>query len=333
MVMMLPQVPDDDAQPTSETRESAMIKLPFSCRIVAAALAAMILIAAPGSPALAQQVVVLVNGEPITALDVTQRAKLIEISTRKAPTRQEALDELIDEKLKLHIARRYKLDISTKDVDAAFDNIATRAGSTPAQFTQALNNAGITADAVKNRIKADMAWGQIIRGKFQANFQIRERDIHDTLASRRKDDQPAVGYEYTLRPILLIVPRGSAEGVIAARQREAEGLRARFQNCEEGIKLARALKDVAVRDPVYRTSADLTAQLREILEKTQEGRLTPPEQTRQGIELYAVCAKKQSTSEVPGKREVREEMMNERFAAQGKAYLKELRAGALIEYR
>ena len=293
----------------------------------------MILIAVPCSPALAQQAVVLVNGEPITALDVTQRAKLMEISTRKAPTRQEALDELIDEKLKLQIARRYKLDITTKEVDAAFDGIASRAGTSTQQFTQALNNAGISADAVKARIKADMAWGQIIRGKFQANFQIRERDIHDKLTSRRKDDQPAVGYEYTLRPILLIVPRGSAEGVIAARQREAEALRTRFQNCDEGIAMARGLKDVAVRDPVYRTSADLTAQLREILEKTQEGRLTPPEQTRQGIELYAVCAKKQSTSEVPGKREVREEMISERFAAQGKAYLKELRAGALIEYR
>jgi peptidyl-prolyl cis-trans isomerase SurA len=310
-----------------------MIKLPLNpCRIVAAALAAMALTVAPHAPAFAQQVAAIVNGEPITVLDVTQRAKLIQISTQKAPTRQEALDELIDEKLKLQIARRYKLDITTKEVDAAFNNIASRAGSSVQQFIQALGNAGISADAVKARIKADMAWGQIIRGKFQANFQIRERDIHDALVSRRKDDQPAIGYEYTLRPILLIVPRGSAEGVFAARVREAENLRGRFQNCEEGIALARGLKDVAIRDPVYRTSADLTTQLLAILEKTPEGRLTPPEQTRQGIELYAVCGRKESTSEVPGKREVREEIMNERFAAQGKAYLKELRAGAMIEY-
>ena len=107
----------------------------------------------------------------------------------------------------------------------------------------------------------------------------------------------------------------------------------RFENCDDGIRLARGLKDVAVRDPVYRTSAELTAQLRDILEKTQQGRLTPPEVTKQGIELYAICDKKQSTSEVPGKREVREEILNERFAQQGKNYLKELRAGAMIEYR
>jgi peptidyl-prolyl cis-trans isomerase SurA len=311
-----------------------MIKLPVRlvCRL-AAAWSALMLVAASPAPALAQQVVALVNGDPITALDVAQRAKLIEISTRKQVSRQEALEELIDEKLKLFIARRYKLDITTKEVDAAFDGIASRAGTTPQQFSQALLNAGVSADAVKNRIKADMAWNQIIRGKFQANFQIRERDIHDTLVSRRKEDQPVVGYEYTLRPILLIVPRGSPEAVIAARRKEAENLRARFQNCEEGVTMARQLKDVAVRDMIYRTSADFTAGLRDILEKTAEGKLTPPEQTQQGIELYAICSKKETTSEMPGKREVREEMMNKRFVEQGKSYLKELRANAMIEYR
>ena len=71
-----------------------------------------------------------------------------------------------------------------------------------------------------------MGWQQIIRGKFQSNFQFRERDILDSLQSGRKEGEAAVGYEYTLRPILLIIPRGSAEPVIAARKREADGLRA-----------------------------------------------------------------------------------------------------------
>ncbi len=298
-----------------------------------AALAAIIVIAAAHSPAVAQQVVVSVNGDPITALDIAQRTKLIQISAHRTPTRQEVVDELIDEKLKLQVAKRYKLEITDKDVDGAFDNIASRAGTTPQQFGQSLGAQGISVEAVKARIRADMGWSQIIRGKFQSNFQIRERDILDTLQSRRKDEQAAVGYEYTLRPLLFIIPRGSSEEVIAARKREAEGLRTRFQSCDEGIRFVRGLKDVAVRDPIIRTSADLTAQMRGILDNTPEGRLTPPEITQQGIELFALCRKRETASELPGKREVREEMMNEKFVAQGKSYLKELRAGAMIEYR
>src|SRR6476469_1565419 len=50
--------------------------------------------------------VALVNGDPITALDVARRTKLIQMSTQKLPTRQEVLEELIDDKLKVHIGKR-----------------------------------------------------------------------------------------------------------------------------------------------------------------------------------------------------------------------------------
>jgi peptidyl-prolyl cis-trans isomerase SurA len=304
--------------------------LGFRCT---AAAAALLVIALWHGPATAQQVAVVVNGDPITVLDIAQRTKLMQVSTHKTPARQEVIDELIDEKLKLQIAKRYKLEITDSEIDSAFANIASRAGTSPDKFAKALNEQGISADSVKVRLRADMGWSQLIRGKFQSTFQVRERDILDTLAAERKDDQPAVGYEYRLRPILLIVPRGASQDVIEGRKREAEGLRTRFQNCDEGIRLARGLKDVAVREQVIKTSGELTAGLREILDKTEEGRLTAPEVTQQGVEVFALCGKRTTTSDLPGKREVRDKILSDRFVDQGKKYLKELRTTAMIEYR
>jgi len=301
-------------------------------RCTAAAVALLAVTALWHGPATAQQVVAVVNGDPITALDIASRSKLLQVSTHKTPTRQEVIDELIDEKLKLQIAKRYKLEITDSEIESSFANIAQRAGTSPDKFAQALNQQGISADSVKMRLRADMGWSQLIRGKFQSQFQIRERDILDTLNSERKD-QPAVGYEYTLRPILLIVQRGASPDVIEGRKREAEGLRTRFQNCDEGIRLARGLRDVAVRDQVIKTSGELTAALREILDNTQEGRLTAPEVTSQGVEVFALCGKRTTTSDLPGKREVRDKILNDRFVDQGKKYLKELRTTAMIEYR
>ena len=59
-------------------------------------------------------------------------------------------------------------------------------------------------------------------------------------------------------------------------------LRARFANCADGIPFARALPEVAVRDPIIKSSADLPQELRDILDKTDVGHLTPPEQTDGG---------------------------------------------------
>jgi peptidyl-prolyl cis-trans isomerase SurA len=118
------------------------------------------------------------------------------------------------------------------------------------------------------------------------------------------------------------------------RRREAEALRARFTDCESGVGIARSLRDVAVRASVTRSSADLAPALRELLEKTEIGKLTAPEITQQGIEVYALCGKKQSSAEnAPVRRRAREELVSAQVKVQSDRYLKELRSQAMIEYR
>lgn len=284
--------------------------------------------------AVAQQAAAIVNGDLITTLDVTQRIKLTELSTHKVQSRQEALDELIDEKLKLQVGKKYIVEISDKDVNGAFDGIARRAGRTSKEFADSLTAAGISVPALKARIKADIVWSSIVRGKFQSTLQVGEKDVLDAMQTRKKDDKAeAVTYQYALRMILFIVPRGSAPSAFEARAKEAEGLRSRFQSCQDGLPMARAMRDVAVRESISRSSVDVPAQQREILDKTVVGHLTPPDITLQGVELFAICARDQVSGETPGKREVREEITNERFQTQAKRYLKELRSGAMIEIR
>lgn len=296
----------------------------------AAILAGAMLLAV--QPRAQAQVAALVNGEPITQHDVNQRVRLIQLSARKTVSKQEALDELIDDKLKVQVSKRYIAEVPKREIDQAFNGIARRAGLTPQQFVQMLSQSGLTVESMRGRIHADFVWQQIIRGKFQSTLQIGEKDVALAFQAKNKKDD-AAGFEYRLRPILFIVPRGAPATAFEARKREAEGLRTRFQSCEEGLRLATALPDVAIRESISRVSSDLGQQQRDVLNVTQVGRLTPPEVTLQGVEMFAVCAKEQATGETPAKREVRDEMYRERFEATSKRYLKELRRGAMIEVR
>jgi peptidyl-prolyl cis-trans isomerase SurA len=280
----------------------------------------------------AQQVVVVVNGEPITALDIEQRSKLTQLSTHKAPPRQDVIDELIYEKLKVREAKKFGLDVSTSEVDGAFASMASRMRYTPEQLTQTLANAGVNVATLKARIKADLAWPQIVRGRYRESLQVGEKDL--LTAMETKSDEDTVGYDYTLRPILFLVPAGSPETFIDGRKREAEALRSRFQGCDDGLNFARALKDVAVREQVIRSSADIPPELRKVLDGIEVGRLTPPETTKFGIEMFAICAKKESSADnTPGKRRARESVMAQRYEQRSKQYLQELRRGAMIEYK
>ena len=279
------------------------------------------------------QVVALVNGEPITALDIAQRQKLTEISTHKPQPRQEALDELVDQKLKLQIARHYVIDITDKDVESAYDGMSRHAGLTSVQFSQALSQAGISVEALKVKIRADIGWGAIVRGKFQASLLVGEKDVLAAMQTRKKDDKPDVAYLYTLRQILFIAPRGVPDTFLEARRHEAEGLRAQFQSCDQGVPVARGLKDVAVRGAITRTSTDIPAQQRQVLDTTAVGHLTPPEVTQLGVEMFAVCAKQETHGDGAETREVRDQIVAERYEAQSKRYLRELRSAAMIEVR
>lgn len=308
-------------------------------RIVIAAGCIIVALAAP-QRAHAQQVVLIVNGDVITDYDIEQRSKFITLSTHKPAPRQDVIQDLIDEKLKVQVGKRYKIEISDNDVDASYADMSKRMRLSADQLTQTLAQGGVDARTLKSRIRADLTWQYIIRGRYQSSLQISEKSVLAEIETRKKDDAKKddakkddadqVGYDYTLRPILFVVPRGNQE-LATERLHDAEALRARFTACDSGLAFARALRDVALREPITKNSSELVPALREILDKTEVGHLTPPETTAQGVELFALCEKKETKAETPEKREARDKIFGEQFQSKAKRFLQDLRRQAMIE--
>ncbi len=297
------------------------------------AAALLLLAALLVAPTLARaQVVVVANGSPITAYDIEQRTHLIESSEHRKPSRQEITQQLIDERLEIAKAKEYGLVIDSTDVNQAFNSMATRQHITPQQFGAMLKRSNIDPQTIKDRIRAQLTWNQLVRGKFSASLHVGEPDIAKALRARN-ESLDAVGYVYTLYPVTMVVPAGSPPSTIEAKRRRAEELRNHFLNCKQGLGFARALRDVAVRDPITRSTADLPQKVRDQLGEVPIGRLTAPDVTPQGLQMFAVCDKKQTKTDSPAQHEVREDIFKKRFEAQAKRYLEELRKSAMIEYK
>ena len=252
-------------------------------RLITAVLAAMVTLAG-ASIARAQAVVALVDGVPITQLDIIERGKLEQLSTQKLPPRQEVLDTLIDEILEVKEAKRFEIDVPQTEVDNSYATVAQRMGDRRAETDR---NAGACGQQRDNRSKAG----------FAPNWP---GPLWSAAATKRALKLPTPTSKPSSICIRAIKNRMSATSIRSARsfssfrrarrtalyesrKREADALRARFAELHaRAFTFARALTEVAVRDQVIKFSADLPQQLREILDGTEIGHLTPPETHRRG---------------------------------------------------
>jgi peptidyl-prolyl cis-trans isomerase SurA len=295
--------------------------------------AAALILLGCGSPSQAQTVAVMVNGEPITNYDIDQRMKLTFLTTHKPAVRQDVINELIDEKVKIKEGKKFGVDPTSADIDQSYAAMSSRMRITTDQLTKSLESQGIRPDTLKARMKAEMVWTSLVRGRYKESLQVGEKDVAAAVQAGGDEKLQTEAFEYRLQPIVLIVPRGSAPAAVELRRKEAEALRSRVETCEDANSFFKSMQNAAIREAVTKTSADIPQVLRDVLDKTPIGHLTAPEVTKQGVEMVALCGRKPTTIDTPKKKEVRDKMFVEKYEAKSKSYLQEVRRAAMIEYR
>ena len=173
-------------------------------------------------------------------------------------------------------------------------NMAKRQGISAAAIRARCSIAPASApSALKARIKAELTWQQMVRGKFRPRCRSATATSRWRCARRGEDAKDEVGYVYTLYPVMVSSPqrveRGDRRSASAARRKTCA---AASSPATRAWRWRAPLRDVAVREPITRSSADLPPQLRDVLDKLEVGHLTTPDVTPQGLQMFALCGKK-----------------------------------------
>jgi peptidyl-prolyl cis-trans isomerase SurA len=231
--------------------------------------------------------------------------------------------------VKLKEGKKYGVDPGVSDINQSYEGMAQRMRISPDQLTKSLEVKGVRPETLKGRMKAEMVWTSLVRGRYKEKLMVGEKDVAQAVGDKLQID----GTEYKMQPIVLIVPRGSAPAFQETRMKEAEQYRSRVGSCEEANSLFRSTPNATIRDTVTKTTADLPEALRKVLDDTPIGHLTAPEVTKAGIEMVVLCARKPTMIDTPKKREIREQMYQQKYEKTQKTYLEELRKAAMIEYR
>ncbi|WP_370674554.1 SurA N-terminal domain-containing protein [Pleomorphomonas sp. PLEO] len=283
----------------------------------------------------ANNIKVVVNDQAITTMDVQSRARLLQLAMHLAPgpAAKAAQDELIDEQLRLQEGARRGVVVSEDAVVAALTSIAARSKMTIPQFEQALGRGGVPIKTFKDRIRAQMVWGRIIRAKIQQDIKTESADLIQQMRNREKNADSVTASDYMLQRIVFAVQRSASPADVNRRKVEAEALRSKFRSCNEGLAMVKGLREVATINIGRKLASEVPAGLKDELEKTAEGHLTSPQRSDLGFEMYAICSKIEVTGEAAIAAGLDAEALDKRGEETSKKLTQELRQKANITYR
>ena len=244
--------------------------------------------------------------------------------------RKKALEELIEERLKLQEARRLGITIDDAQVDDIIKNIASRNKKTPEQFAQDLKRMGADISSMRERFRATLAWNSVVRRRFSAQVAVSQREIDRMVSSAAGDAEDKV--ELRLHRVTLPVTGKFDQKVMAQKLDEAERIWRNFKGCSTTASLGKEIgakfEDLGMTKP-----SAVPEPTRSLLLNAKDGEMVPPNMSSKGVELYAVCSRKVIKADEQVREQVAQELQQKEFEVLAERHLRDLRQDAHIEYR
>ena len=202
-----------------------------------------------GAPRVGDYIVAVVNQELVTAGELQQRVARIQQesgrSGAKLPPpetlRQQVLDALIDERVQTTYARESGQKIEEGELDRAVANVAAQNQISMPELRERLRREGTDYGRFRNDVRQQMLVERVREREVQARIQITEREIDALLDKQRAEAGAAT--EYNVAQVLVTVPDGASDAVVAERRARADAALARVRSGEAFEQVARELSE------------------------------------------------------------------------------------------
>lgn len=279
----------------------------------------------------AQAIVVSVNGDPITSVDIDQRMKLLR-ALHKPSTRDAAIESMIQTRLKAREIGRFGISVKDEEVPEELQILGKKMKISAQQLANDIGHAGVLQGQANAYLKAELGYSILIRA-LNKGVEASEVQVRQELAKEKSGKGGGGLVNYTIRQVVFTVDPDETQAGLAARAKEAEALRTRFTSCDSGIPYAKSLPGVAVREKIVRSSSQLGDGIKDVLNKLPIGHLTGPSRSPNGIELIALCDRSSSRNDDELRKEISERLLSVHYDQEIDSKYKDMRAHAVIERR
>jgi len=310
-----------------------------TCIAAIAVLAALVSLFGNAAPALAQaeqSIVVLVNDDPITVYDIEQRQRFLAVTTQEQPSpalKKKATDMLIEERLQIQQARKLAITSNEEDVNKVLAGMAKNNNMAPEQLGAALGQMGVNIKTLRDRIKAQVVWQDVVRKKFRRDVSIAQSEVDKALGAAADAEAPKEETTFQLRQVKFEVPTDADQSSIAKQLAAVESVRAKVQSCSNLSSLTKDMKGFKIKTLQDQVPGSLGQPMRTLVMNAKIGQMTPPTLSGSAIEAYAVCGKHAIKGDPQKRQQTEMKLMEEELGIRAEGLLRDMRQDAFIEYR
>ena len=190
------------------------------------------------------------------------------------------------------------------------------------KFLAGFRAQGVDPSTLKNRIRAQSAWRQVIRRVYGS--RIRSSKPSDLLVHN------AGGTILDVEIVRLKVDGDQKK--VAEKLIEAEKIRKGFKSCAGLGKQVKAFSGASIKTVKQTNLKDFRGDAQAVLQKAGEGEMTPPVVAGKTIELHAICSKKTIATADTSTTASTEDETQQQFQLYSVRHLKDMRSRALLKY-
>ena len=290
------------------------------------------------------RIIVVVNKDAITAGDVEERIRLINLSSGKPVTtaiseemRKQVIQGMIDVQLQLQAAKSKKIKVDDAEATKALQNLAQDNKMTLDGMVIMLKSNGISKQTMITRLKAQMAWVRYIREMYGPLVHIADKEVDKLMAKAKEVEVEKPSPDFMdiklCQAVFNITPETSQEVMMLYGPKIEETHQSK--GCQSFLKTARGYGAKVEADRVVKLG-ELPGPLRKLVHQTKAGSCMEPVMTPDGLVLTMVCSKSMPKAAPPPlvyRETAFMAIEQEKLGKRGQQEMAKLKSVAFIEWK
>lgn len=279
------------------------------------------------------KIVAVINSDVVTNSELQKQINIIKQQAQSANAplpddatiRKQVLDQLINQKLLMILAKRNKLEIDDQQLNSALSNIAARNNITLAQLPAVVAKQGISYADFREQIRSQMMVQQVEQHALGASLVVTDQEVKNYLKQH-----PNSNASYDVQDILIPLNSSPSAQDIATAQKKATDLMQQLNAAGADQSKILSAQNIEAADLGWRNLNDLPTIFAGRVATMKTGEVAGPVRAPNGFHILKLAGVK-STGQPLTVNQVRQILFQGKAQAAIPPWLKQLRATAYVK--